>query len=89
MPNPFDDPSGQFLVLVNDEEQYSLWPDFADVPSGWTVAFGAAGRPACVDFIREAWTDLRPRSLRRQLGETATDRVLINAGSDAAAGAPS
>ncbi|MEU6753945.1 MbtH family protein, partial [Spirillospora sp. NPDC046719] len=36
MTNPFDDPDGTFLVLVNAEGQHSLWPEFADVPSGWT-----------------------------------------------------
>ncbi|MGW3730031.1 MbtH family protein, partial [Streptomyces sp. NPDC000851] len=36
--NPFDDADGRFLVLVNDEGQHSLWPSFADVPGGWTIA---------------------------------------------------
>ncbi|QRN79648.1 MAG: MbtH family protein, partial [Nocardiopsis sp. BM-2018] len=36
MTNPFDDTEGSFLVLVNDEDQYSLWPGFAQVPQGWT-----------------------------------------------------
>jgi uncharacterized protein YbdZ (MbtH family) len=35
--NPFDDDSGSFYVLVNDEEQHSLWPAFADAPAGWRV----------------------------------------------------
>ena len=42
--NPFDDETGTFLVLVNDEEQHSLWPTFADVPAGWRKVFGDAGR---------------------------------------------
>ena len=42
--NPFDDENGIFLVLVNDEGQYSLWPEFADVPDGWEVAHPAASR---------------------------------------------
>jgi MbtH protein len=62
--NPFDDENGQFFVLVNDEEQYSLWPVFADVPAGWRIAFGAAGRRECLAFVEETWTDLRPKSLR-------------------------
>ncbi|MFI6505376.1 MbtH family protein [Nonomuraea typhae] len=69
MPNPFDGPGGQFVVLVNGEDQYSLWPDFVDIPPGWTTVYGAAEREACLGFIRETWTDLRPRSLRAQLGE--------------------
>jgi MbtH protein len=61
--NPFDNPDGAFLVLVNDEGQYSLWPSFAEVPSGWTVALAETDRQSCLDFIAENWTDMRPRSL--------------------------
>ncbi|GAA0228797.1 MbtH family protein [Actinomadura nitritigenes] len=63
MPNPFDDPDGTFLVLVNAEGRHSLWPEFADVPSGWTAAFGPGSRPDCLAYITENWTDLRPRGL--------------------------
>ncbi|MFD0904191.1 MbtH family protein [Actinomadura sediminis] len=63
MSNPFDDPDGTFLVLVNDEGQHSLWPAFADVPGGWTVASGPAPRAECVEYVNENWTDIRPRSL--------------------------
>ena len=65
--NPFDDENGTFYVLVNDEEQHSLWPVFADVPAGWQVVFGAAGRAECLDHVERNWTDLRPRSLRESL----------------------
>ncbi|MFI2435465.1 MbtH family protein [Streptomyces sp. NPDC018693] len=61
--NPFDDTEGRFLVLVNDEGQHSLWPSFAEVPGGWTVAFDENTRAACLDYIESHWTDLRPRSL--------------------------
>ena len=65
--NPFDNEQGSYFVLVNDEEQHSLWPDFAEVPVGWRVAFGEAGRAACLDYIDESWPDIRPRSLRERL----------------------
>ncbi len=65
--NPFDDENGTFYVLVNDEEQHSLWPVFADVPAGWRVVFGAAGRSECLEYVERNWTDLRPRSLRESL----------------------
>ena len=65
--NPFDDDDGSFLVLVNDEEQHSLWPTFADVPGGWRVAYGEADRAACLDYIEQNWTDIRPKSLRDRL----------------------
>jgi len=69
--NPFDDPDGRFLVLTNDEDQHSLWPVFAPVPAGWTVVFGEDDRAACVAYVEEHWTDLRPRSLRERM--TAAD----------------
>ncbi|GGS19383.1 protein MbtH [Streptomyces aureoverticillatus] len=62
--NPFDDADGQFYVLVNDEEQHSLWPSFSEVPDGWRVVFGEAGRQECLDYVEQNWTDLRPKSLR-------------------------
>lgn len=58
--NPFDDAAGTFLVLVNDERQHSLWPEFAAVPSGWRVVFGPDDRERCIDHIERDWTDLRP-----------------------------
>lgn len=65
--NPFDDDNGAFLVLVNDEEQHSLWPAAANVPAGWRVAFGEADRAACLDYVERHWTDLRPKSLREAM----------------------
>jgi MbtH protein len=61
--NPFDDPDGRFLVLVNDEGQYSLWPSFADVPGGWSVVLTETDRQSALDYVNEHWTDLRPKSL--------------------------
>jgi MbtH protein len=43
--NPFDHESGRFLVLINDENQHSLWPSFADVPAGWAAATVSRGTP--------------------------------------------
>jgi uncharacterized protein YbdZ (MbtH family) len=62
--NPFDDENGTFYVLRNDEEQFSLWPAFVDVPAGWRVVFGESSRADCVAYVEETWTDLRPKSLR-------------------------
>ncbi|AGZ39863.1 MbtH family protein [Actinoplanes friuliensis] len=62
--NPFDDENGTFHVLVNDEEQHSLWPSFKDVPAGWRSVFGPAPRAEAVAYVDANWTDLRPRSLR-------------------------
>ncbi|OBI52289.1 MbtH family protein [Mycobacterium sp. E787] len=62
--NPFDDDAGAFYVLVNAEEQHSLWPAFAEVPAGWRVVYGEASRSACLDYVDEHWADMRPKSLR-------------------------
>jgi uncharacterized protein YbdZ (MbtH family) len=64
MTNPFDDAEGTFLVLVNEEEQHSLWPVFAHVPDGWTPVHGPSSRDEALDYVNTHWTDLRPRSLR-------------------------
>ncbi|MFB6790661.1 MbtH family protein [Streptomyces olivaceus] len=61
--NPFDDADGRFLVVVNHEGQHSLWPSFAEVPGGWTVAFEENTRDACLAYVEANWSDLRPRSL--------------------------
>ncbi|MGW3335425.1 MbtH family protein [Streptomyces rubiginosohelvolus] len=70
--NPFDDEDGRFFVLVNEEEQHSLWPAFAEIPAGWRTVFGEAGRQECLDYVEKHWTDLRPRSLREAM---AADEV--------------
>ncbi|QKV90560.1 MbtH family protein [Streptomyces sp. NA02950] len=67
MANPFDNEDGVFYALVNDEGQYSLWPTFADVPAGWEIAFGEDTRRACLDYIEETWTDMRPKSLIEEM----------------------
>lgn len=63
MSNPFDSESGQFLVLKNVEGQYSLWPQFTLVPSGWEIAFGPEARNACTEYVDLHWVDMRPMSL--------------------------
>ncbi|WP_181777355.1 MbtH family protein [Amycolatopsis pittospori] len=67
MANPFDDEEGTFFALVNAQGQYSLWPAFAEVPSGWEIAHGEDDRRACLEFIEENWTDLRPRRLVEEM----------------------
>ena len=61
--NPFDDDNGSFFVLVDDEELHSLWPALAVVPAGWWVVDGEADRAACLGYVEQNWTGLRPKSL--------------------------
>jgi MbtH protein len=69
MTNPFEDPNGVYHVLVNDEGQHSLWPTFVDVPKGWTIVHQSDTRAACLQYIEEHWTDMRPASLVRSMSE--------------------
>ncbi|WP_194892002.1 MbtH family protein [Catenulispora pinisilvae] len=69
MVNPFEDQDAEFIVLVNVEGQHSLWPASITVPVGWDRAFGAADRAACLDYVRDNWTDMRPLSLIQAKGD--------------------
>ena len=57
-----------FTVVVNAEEQYSIWPVDLDVPDGWREAGKTGSKDECVRYINEVWTDIRPLSLRTALG---------------------
>jgi len=63
MTNPFEDNDATYLVLINDEGQYSLWPTITEVPAGWKIIHETASRHVCVDYINKNWTDMRPKSL--------------------------
>ncbi|HKT02321.1 MAG TPA: MbtH family protein [Rugosimonospora sp.] len=67
MTNPFEDPEASYLALINEEGQYSLWPAFADVPAGWLIAHPEDTRDACLAYIEQHWTDMRPASLVRAM----------------------
>lgn len=63
----WDSEDAVFKVVINDEEQYSIWPDYKDVPAGWR-AVGPVGKKAeCLEYINANWTDMRPRSLREHM----------------------
>lgn len=63
MTNPFENENGEYLVLINHEEQYSLWPSFREIPPGWVATGPSGSRQVCLDWIEENWTDMRPKSL--------------------------
>jgi MbtH protein len=67
MSNPFENEDGTYFILVNDEGQHSLWPDFVEVPQGWSTAHGPDTRAACLDYVEKHWTDMRPRSLAAEM----------------------
>ncbi|MFR9788489.1 MbtH family protein [Streptomyces sp. MB22_4] len=65
MTNPFENEDGRFLVLVNAEEQHSLWPAEIAVPDGWDVVHGPQDRTDCLRYVERSWTDMRPASIRK------------------------
>lgn len=56
-------------VVMNDEEQYSIWATGRDVPDGWRAMGPERSKQECLAHIEEVWTDMRPKSLRDRLGE--------------------
>ena len=60
-----------YNVVVNDEEQYSIWPDFKEIPAGWKSVGKSGPKAECLAYIDEVWTDMRPKSLREQMDADA------------------
>jgi len=65
--NPFENDAVTYLVLINEEGQYSLWPSTFDVPKGWFTVHDADSRRSCLDYVGKHWTDMRPKSLINQM----------------------
>jgi len=57
-----------YLVVINHEEQYSIWPDYKEIPSGWKEVGKRGLKSECLDYIETVWTDMRPLSLRIAMG---------------------
>jgi len=66
----FEDDS-RYEVVVNHEEQYSIWPEGRELPLGWRLAGKAGTRAECLAYIEQVWTDMRPLSLREQMKKLA------------------
>lgn len=60
-----------YKVVMNHEEQYSIWPSYRDNPLGWTDVGKTGLKEECLDYIKEVWTDMRPLSLRKWMAEQA------------------
>ena len=64
--NELEDPT-IYIVVVNHEEQYSIWPADRELPLGWTAVGQPATKAECLEYITSVWTDMRPLSLRKQM----------------------
>jgi len=60
-----------YKVVVNHEEQYSIWPVDRENPLGWKDAGKSGPKAGCLSYIKEVWTDMRPLSLRKGMAEAA------------------
>jgi MbtH protein len=58
-----------YKVVINHEEQYSIWPEYRENPLGWRDAGKVGSKSECLDHIEKVWTDMRPLSLRQQMGD--------------------
>ena len=56
-----------YTVVMNDEEQYSIWPADRDLPLGWHAVGKTGTKDECLAYIKEVWTDMRPKSLRDKM----------------------
>ena len=63
-----------YLVLINHEEQYSLWPSYKPIPLGWKAVGKERTKNECLAYIDEVWTDMRPLSLRKQMEQLQKSR---------------
>lgn len=54
-----------YLVVVNEEEQYSIWLESREIPAGWKAVGKSGSKQECLEYIESVWTDMRPLSLRR------------------------
>ena len=62
-----DQDTREYAVVMNDEEQYSIWLTDRAVPSGWREAGKRGTKAECLSYIEEVWTDMRPLSLRKKM----------------------
>ena len=63
-----------YLVVINHEEQYSIWPDFKEIPAGWRTVGKSGNKDECLAYINEVWTDMRPLSLRKQMAQAKSKK---------------
>jgi MbtH protein len=78
MTNPFEDESLEYLVLVNHEAQYSLWPAFKSIPAGWNAVGPRGDRKDCLAWIDSNWTDMRPKSLADEMARQRSKQASGN-----------
>jgi MbtH protein len=71
-----------YIVVINEEEQYSIWPEWRQIPAGWRAVGKSGTKDECVAYIDEVWTDMRPLSLRRAMEADEQEAAASNGAPD-------
>lgn len=68
------DPFKEYRVVINIEDQYSIWPTCKEIPPGWSDVGKVGPKQECLDYVKEVWVDMRPKSLK----DAENQRKLLN-----------
>ncbi len=66
-----------FEVVINLEDQYSIWPQKKDMPYGWKTVGKTGPKDVCLMYIKEIWTDMKPKSLKEAEAKVVTDKIAM------------
>ena len=72
-PRDEDEDTRTYTVVINGEEQYSIWLADREIPAGWRAVGRTGSKAECLSYIEEVWTDMRPLSLRKWIAERDTN----------------
>ena len=62
-----------YIVVISDEEEYSIWFEYREIPYGWRSAGKIGTKQECLEYIKEVWTDMRPLSLRKNMDASTSN----------------
>ncbi|MCV2401572.1 MbtH family NRPS accessory protein [Marinomonas sp. C2222] len=65
-----DNPNTEFTVVINEQEQYSIWPTYHNTPTGWKEVGVIGNKETCLAYIKTTWIDMRPKNLKENLAST-------------------
>lgn len=82
MPQEHNEDQLTYNVVVNHEEQYSIWPTEKEIPLGWKAVGKSGSKEECLAYIQEVWTDMRPLSLRKAMEAKEQEAVFSSAGTE-------
>jgi len=62
-----------YTVVISDEEEYSIWFEYREIPYSWRSAGKTGTKQECLEYIKEVWTDMRPLSLRKKMDASTSN----------------